>query len=464
MIVGVVLILVACLGASVALEHAHTDTATTFFAIDPETGVLAEHVPADERSSFVSGVAFRLHTHLFRLLLGLWLGLVLVISGLRRRERVTGLPLRRIALPALIPLGVFGAAAWLLLPFFDGRLEALIELVAPERVIVLGHCLRYLSGCSTLLGYELLRGALLAAIGLAALVQIPAGRAAWRAGASGHALPGWARTGAVTCFLVGAGAFVATRGVRLDARASLEGCAQSDTGQIHSWVVSSERNSSSTQIQAPISVPDPQVWERYEAVVSTSWDGPRRYLVTREGAPQSRSGEPLSEAEFAAMVHAYVERRREEIEGRGTFDEDESDAVDIELYVDERAELEGIAALVRVAAAVGATHITLLGQADMPGSLPSLGEWRWRFYQPYARLDLRRSGGHHPGEFETWAALSSAAHEAGPVGLPIAELIDALGQGPHPVRPRGLSPISPTRAPPADPPCRGRGRRLGQGP
>ena len=229
---GVSLLVLACLGVAVILAHTEAQIEALLFSTNPETGVLVEQIPLDQRSSAMHRLYEPLADWQLSMLVLAAAGLLLTAVGLRRRARETGLKLPRTLAPVLLPIAASCVAGLLLWLHFDAVLQALLELLGAP-VVEVGMCMRSLSGCSRLLGHELLRTMVLLVSGLATLLLIPAGRRAWRAGQRGHQLSPAARAAAIVCFLFGSLTFVGTRGAREDTRVTLAKCAHSRAAGPH---------------------------------------------------------------------------------------------------------------------------------------------------------------------------------------------------------------------------------------
>jgi hypothetical protein len=417
---GLIALIVALLGLALVVAEARANISRLFYVIDPETGFIGDVVPADQRSTAIHFGYIELSDRIAALLCVGWAGLALTWWGVRRRERSTGLRLRRIAAPLLLPIGALLSAATLLDYRFDGNLEWLLDHFTRDGAVMVGECMPSLSGCSHLQGYELLRMAVLGVTGISVALLIPAAREAWRAGVRGRQLSRSGSVAAIICFGIGSLAFVSTRTVREDHQHTLAPC------KGEAWPHHEERayhtNASSIELQAArVDIPRPHAGFPAEQFLTRSeyWLSAFQVFANgelselpdsgvRRSVDESLEHVGLSNAAFQAELQVRIETFK-------GYWEDVEDPV-LVLYVDERVSLARMHELLEIAQAARVSAVLVLGEARVERGLPSIGSWVRRVHAPHAKL-LLGEGELRLDAFTTWKQLSDTAASRGPEGL-----------------------------------------------
>jgi hypothetical protein len=399
---GLAALLVAMLGLVLVVAVARNEMLRQFYVIDPGTGVVIDMVSWHQRLDAARNVHYEVFDRR-AVLLGIgWVGLALTWWGVRRRERSTGLRLRRVAAPLLLPIAAMLIAATMLT--FSVGLEWLLERFTRAGAVTIGDCFGTLSHCSQLRSYDLLRVAVLGVSGISVALLIPAAQEAWRAGVRGRELSRAGRVAAIVCFCVGSVAFISTRTIREDHQHTFASC----EGEI--WPRSEleyAANGSSTDLQAA----HVRVLRSYWEFAASNY-GVGVYQILADGelsslptAGEQHSVDGLSNATFQAELSHHIE-----------IYEEHGESPVLELYVDERVSLARMRELLEIARTAGVSTVLVLGEAHIEGRLPSIGSWTRRVHAPHAKLLL---GQDELGfdAFTTWKQLSDTAAGRGPEGL-----------------------------------------------
>jgi hypothetical protein len=422
---GLAGLIVALLGLTLVVADARAEISRLFYVIDPETGFIGDVVPGDQRSTAIQNVYIELSDRIAALLCVGWVGLALTWWGVYRRERSTGLRLRRIAAPLLMPVGALLSAATLLDYRFDGNLEWLLDHFTRNGAMMVGQCMPSLSGCSHAQGYELLRMAVLGVTGISVALLIPAAREAWHAGVRGRQLSRSGSVAAIICFGVGSLAFVSTRTIREDHQHTLAPCKGEAWPQHEDRAY--ESNASSIELQAArVDGPRPQAEFTSRPVPAEQFLTRSEYRLgefqifasgelselpdpgVRRSVDESLEHVGLSNAAFQAELHVRIENFK-------GYWEDVEDPV-LVLYVDERVPLARMHELLEIARATRVSTVLVLGEARFERGLPSIGSWVRRVHAPHAKL-LLGEGELRFDNFTTWKQLSDTAASRGPEGL-----------------------------------------------
>lgn len=393
------------LGIALLVGEARVEISRLFYAIDPETGAVVDVVPQDQRSTAVGSSYVELSDRIWALVCVGWVSLVLTWWGLRRREHGTGLRWRRISAPLLLPIGALLSAATLLNYRFDGDLEMLLDSFTRDGAVLVGMCMRHLSGCSHLQGYELLRTAALWVSAISVALLIPAAREAWRAGVQGRRLSRFGCVAALVCFCVGSVAFVSTRTSREDHLHTVIWC----NGK--AWPHPEDRVYIPIATSTKLQMARVHALRPFEEFGAPSWYWAawgEAYEIFADGEISN----DLSNADFQAELKDLVRNHDE------SYRDEFPDGPVMGLHVDERVPLARMRELLEIAKAAGVRTVVVFGEARLTRDLPSMGSWERRVHAPHAKL-LLRDGERSFDDFTTWKQLSDEAASRGPDGLSV---------------------------------------------
>ncbi|KIG18780.1 hypothetical protein DB30_07795 [Enhygromyxa salina] len=424
-------------GMGLVIASARASVLELYPAISPETGEILDRIPRDQLASASAWAYAEFRDGIFAVVALGWGCAITVWVGLRQHDRVTGSQLRRVAAPLLVPVVALLAAATVVDSRFENFLAPLLEWFTDQPPRFFGECMKYLSGCSHMRGFELVRGAALAACALAAGLLLPAGHAAWRAGLRGWRAPRGVSAAAIVCFVLGSLVFVTTRLPREDLRESIVRCQHS--ADLYASAIQATNqftvHTSPLELHARSieELDDRYIWRYLDATGTTHGDelglaevfasGEVRAFLSpwwsaHEADPTGKVG--MSDAALAAALREAVETFDDDT--RGTWNDDEPPPPivrPLHLYVDERVSLARMTQVLELLHDAGVTDVILVGVVRVDASLPSVGAWHRDYYQAYGRLELR-GGDWQLDDFASWSALSDLAAAYGVAGVALS--------------------------------------------